>query len=270
MPKLNGRPSMHGHLSQLSVTHPLSITGIQQDSSLSRGFTIDRRFPRIQGVKASQHRPTLPSKHATAFQIKGPLNHHVSPNPREPRRPRVMTKKHKRPLSLLISCMNSTFPIQKYTLKVFLGIHIDKGIEASQVDPKSVPIQINLFALTGLPSLNSIDCSPLISQQHQLAPFVGNAHFAVTPHLYERATWSELDRWMSKHTCSPPVANLQKWLRWRNKFETSPPTLKSSPGRTKSVIKSSCSAKLKGRMRRTKGRIKREVMPSRDKNKRQR
>jgi hypothetical protein len=60
--------------------------------------------------------------------------------------------------------MNSTFPLQKYTLKVFLGIFTDKGIGGSLVGPKPVPTPINLFGLAGLPSIGSSVSSPLIFQ----------------------------------------------------------------------------------------------------------
>ena len=67
------------------------------------------------------------------------------------------------------------------------------------------------------------------------------------------------------HSCSLPIANLQKWLRWKTRYETSQPTSKSSPGKTRPSIKNSYSAKLKGRRKRTKGRVRREVMLSLDK-----
>ena len=44
---LNGRPTKHGHLSQPSVSHLLSVMGLQRDSSLSHVFTIDRCSPQI-------------------------------------------------------------------------------------------------------------------------------------------------------------------------------------------------------------------------------
>uniref|UniRef100_A0A2N9GG66 RNase H type-1 domain-containing protein n=1 Tax=Fagus sylvatica TaxID=28930 RepID=A0A2N9GG66_FAGSY len=47
--------------------------------------------------------PALHSKEATTFQIKGLLTHHVSANPMESGRPRVITRRHKMPLSLQIS-----------------------------------------------------------------------------------------------------------------------------------------------------------------------
>ena len=59
------------------------------------------------------------------------------------------------------------FPIQKFTLKVFLGINTDKGIGAPLADPKPMPIPTNLFAFAGLPPLRSTDYSPPIFQQHQ-------------------------------------------------------------------------------------------------------
>jgi hypothetical protein len=66
-----------------------------------------------------QPRPALHSKEATAFQIKGLLSHHVSTNPMESGRPRVITRRHKTPLSLLISGMNSTFEYRITLSKFF-------------------------------------------------------------------------------------------------------------------------------------------------------
>jgi hypothetical protein len=63
--------------------------------------------------------------------------------------------------------MNSTFPIQKFTLKVFLGINTDKGIGASLAGPKPGPIPISFYSFAGLPFLGSTDCRPMIFQQHQ-------------------------------------------------------------------------------------------------------
>ncbi len=71
------------------------------------------------GGKAMQPRPALHSKRAMAFQIKGLLNHHVSPNPMESGRARVTTRKHKMPLSLLISGMNSTFEYRNSLSRFF-------------------------------------------------------------------------------------------------------------------------------------------------------
>ena len=45
------------------------------------------------------------------------------------------------------------FSIQKFTLKVFLGINTDKGIGAPLAGPKPVPIPINFFALAGHSSI---------------------------------------------------------------------------------------------------------------------
>uniref|UniRef100_A0A2N9GXI9 Uncharacterized protein n=1 Tax=Fagus sylvatica TaxID=28930 RepID=A0A2N9GXI9_FAGSY len=60
----------------------------------------------------------------------------------------------------------------------------------------------------GLPARGLTDCRPLISQQHQLAPSVGNAHFCLSPHQYKRTAWSGRDRWKSTLKPFPPVANL--------------------------------------------------------------
>jgi hypothetical protein len=69
--------------------------------------------------------------------------------------------------SLLSSGMNSTFLIQKFTLKVFLGINIDKGIGASLVGPQPGPIPISFHSFAGLPFLGSTDCRPVTFQQLQ-------------------------------------------------------------------------------------------------------
>jgi hypothetical protein len=93
---------------------------------------------------------------------------------------------------------------------------------------------------------------------------VGNA-FQLSPHLYERTAWSGRDQWKLMLSCFLPVVNLQKWLQWRSKCETSQPTSKSSPGKTRPSIKNSNSMKLKRRSKGTKGRVRREATPSLDK-----
>uniref|UniRef100_A0A2N9J3I5 Integrase catalytic domain-containing protein n=1 Tax=Fagus sylvatica TaxID=28930 RepID=A0A2N9J3I5_FAGSY len=138
------------------------------------------------------------------------------------------------------------------------------GIGATLGRPQTGAIFDQLLCLAGLPSPSSTDCSPLISQQHQLAPSVGNA-FQLSPHLYERIAWSGRDQWKLMHSCSLPVVNLQKWLQWRSKCETSQPTSKSSPGKTRPSTKNSNSMKLKRRSKGTKGRVRREATPSLDK-----
>ena len=134
----------------------------------------------------------------------------MSLNPRESRRPRVMTRQHKRPSSLQISSMNSTFYYRNTLSRFFWESILTKASEPLWPAPNRCQIRSTFFALAGRPSIGLVDSSPLIFQQHQLVPSVGNAHFAVSPHLYKRAAWSKLDRWMSTHTCSPLVASLQK------------------------------------------------------------
>ena len=64
---------------------------------------------------------------------------------------------------------------------------------------------------------------------------------------------------------SPPVANLQRWRRWRNKCEISLPTFRNLPGRTRSSIRDSYSMRLRSRRKKTRERIRKEVMLSLDK-----
>jgi hypothetical protein len=63
--------------------------------------------------------------------------------------------------------MNSTFPIEKFTLKVFLGINTNKGIGASLAGPQPGPIPISFHSFAGLPFLGSTDCRPMTFQQLQ-------------------------------------------------------------------------------------------------------
>jgi hypothetical protein len=63
--------------------------------------------------------------------------------------------------------MNSIFPIQKFTLKVFLGINTNKGIGAPLAGPKPVPIPINFFALAGRPSIGSGVSGSMIFQNEK-------------------------------------------------------------------------------------------------------
>uniref|UniRef100_A0A2N9H745 Uncharacterized protein n=1 Tax=Fagus sylvatica TaxID=28930 RepID=A0A2N9H745_FAGSY len=58
-----------------------------------------------------------------------------------------------------------------------------------------------------------LDCRPLIPEEHQLAPSVGNAHLCFSPHRYKRTAWLGRDRWKFTLKRFPLVASLQRWLR---------------------------------------------------------
>uniref|UniRef100_A0A2N9GL56 Uncharacterized protein n=1 Tax=Fagus sylvatica TaxID=28930 RepID=A0A2N9GL56_FAGSY len=64
---------------------------------------------------------------------------------------------------------------------------------------------------------------------------------------------------------SPPVASLQKWLRWRSKCEISLPTFRNLPGKTRSSTRNSCSVRLRRGRKRTRERVRKEAMLSLDK-----
>uniref|UniRef100_A0A2N9H5N8 Uncharacterized protein n=1 Tax=Fagus sylvatica TaxID=28930 RepID=A0A2N9H5N8_FAGSY len=125
-----------------------------------------------------------------------------------------------------------------------------------------IPMEMQFSDINSLPARGLTDCRPLISQQHQLEPSVGNAHFCLSLHQYKRTAWSERDRWKSTLKPSPPVANLQKWRRWRNKCEISLPTYRNSPGRTRSLIRDSCNTRLRSKRKKTRERVRKEVMLS--------
>jgi hypothetical protein len=69
--------------------------------------------------------------------------------------------------SLSYSQHEQYFPIQKWTLKVFLGINTDKDIGAPLAGPKPVPIPTSCYSFTGLPLLGSKEGRLLIFQRHQ-------------------------------------------------------------------------------------------------------
>jgi hypothetical protein len=125
-----------------------------------------------------------------------------------------------------------------------------------------VPTLFTLLSLAGLPARGLTDCRPLISQQHQLAPSVGNDHFCLSPHQHKRTAWSGRDRWKSTLKPFPPVANLRKWQQWRDKCEISLPTFRSLPGRTRSSIRDSGNTRQRSRRKKIKGKIRKEVMLS--------
>ena len=76
-----------------------------------------------------QPRPALHSKQATTFQIKGLLNHHVSPDPIKSGRPRTMTRRHKMPFSHLFLGMNSTFQHRNSLSRFFWEFILTKASE---------------------------------------------------------------------------------------------------------------------------------------------
>jgi hypothetical protein len=125
-----------------------------------------------------------------------------------------------------------------------------------------VPTPITLLSLAGLPARGLTDCRPLISQQHQLAPSVGNAHFCLSPHQYKRTAWSGRDRWKSTLKPFPPVANFRKWRRWRDKCEILLPTFGNLHGRTRSSIRDSSNTRPRSRRKKTREKIRKEVMLS--------
>uniref|UniRef100_A0A2N9H5K9 Uncharacterized protein n=1 Tax=Fagus sylvatica TaxID=28930 RepID=A0A2N9H5K9_FAGSY len=65
---------------------------------------------------------------------------------------------------------------------------------------------------------------------------------------------------------SPPVANLPRWLRWRNKYEISLQTFRNSLDRTRSLTRSSCNKRLRSRRQGTRERVRKGGMLSLDKN----
>ena len=128
-----------------------------------------------------------------------------------------------------------------------------------------MPGPIIFSGLAGLPIRGLTDCRPLIFQQHQLAPSVGSEHLCLSRHRYKRTVWSGRNRWKSTLKRSPPIASLQRWLRWRSKCEISLPTFRNLPGKTKSLTRSSYSTRLRRGKERTREKVRKEAMLSLDK-----
>uniref|UniRef100_A0A2N9F1B5 Uncharacterized protein n=1 Tax=Fagus sylvatica TaxID=28930 RepID=A0A2N9F1B5_FAGSY len=142
---------------------------------------------------------------------------------------------------------------QYYTFSPYFlkKLRLTKASEPPRPAPKPVPTPITLLSLAGLPARDLADCRPLISQQHQLAPSVGIAHFCLSPHQYKRTAWSGRDRWKSTLKPFPPVANLRKWRRWRDKCEILLPTFRSLHGRIRSSIRDSGNTRPRSRRKKT-------------------